>query len=1015
MNALTEKFVFALAEVSFGVSVVLIAVFALLPLIHKKFRAKWCYWFWLIIALRLIIPFNIHLDNAPIRLYREEAKSSLSMPLYEEEQGFEHKNSGDSLEQIPAVEESRAEPSAASPQTPPQKAEQSRAVVKIDKTAAIKVVAVIWALGTAICLGTQLWSYKKFLDFVRRWAIPAKKERTVAIFQSCLKESRAGMRLSLAVCPGVESPMVTGFFQTVLLLPTEDYSEEQLAMIIRHELVHYKRKDIAYKMLLMLATAVHWFNPLVWIMQNQANKDLELACDEAATAGMDGTQLAEYGKTLLSVAARKNFRPAAFTTCFYEREGTMKKRIKGLFAGKKRRGTLALLLAFVLALAACTLVACSKKETEQPQTHIETLDGTDYDLTDINEAIGYAVNKSEKSDAQYSVCAFKILYVNEDESMAEAYVYKKCCGFCYINDALTLSSDGEGFAKLNFKKTASGESSVYTVDAISEISESELPPEAKAAVTPGVAEELLREIEQNARAYDKGRSTAILFEMPELKNLPISDTAAALLRQANPEYPDWIGSIERALDGEEIRFETIWTEKSKGCGTVEFIKTDEAKNELSHIIYSVNGDKVELISQKSDTKNGESSPSSAENTSKPQQSDSGTYKYTLCTNEANTVLKSENIKAKTEKAYADWKSYMESYFVSGMNITSFSAWQPNDLKKPVELTKNDVKSIIGLLASVNISPNTPPNDPNPPTGGGWQISWTDSSGEQYYASYNGRYVYFITSADGGKTSIYTESDDGGIGNYLWALEFSKTHNAAAVLKESSFYRREKITAIYAVDGENAAFVQVADSDFVLAAAWLKNTVMQKSWHDETEKSFLIVTENDKYTVWLEETAPEYVFDLWQNTVKSGTKLARWLAYMSPAKVESIVYVGSIYPENEDGFKNASWYSAKAVAEYGEDTVSAEVLKVAEYLQKNTAVKKTVSTTDGFTEDGMRWEMTLKFTTGVSYNLKYCGKSLEVYTSDLDRTIYYEVDTSFGKGVAKLIYSLKTSELNPYMG
>ena len=72
------------------------------------------------------------------------------MPLYEEEQGFEHENSGNSLEQIPAVEESRAEPSAASPQTPPQKAEQSQTVVKIDKTAAIKVVAVIWALGTAI-------------------------------------------------------------------------------------------------------------------------------------------------------------------------------------------------------------------------------------------------------------------------------------------------------------------------------------------------------------------------------------------------------------------------------------------------------------------------------------------------------------------------------------------------------------------------------------------------------------------------------------------------------------------------------------------------------------------------------------------------------------------------------------------------------------------------------------------------------------------------------------------------
>ena len=67
--------------------------------------------------------------------------------------------------------------------------------------------------------------------------------------------------------------MVTGFFQTVLLLPREDYSEQELEMIIRHELVHYKRHDIAYKMLLMFAVAVHWFNPLVWIMTQEANKD----------------------------------------------------------------------------------------------------------------------------------------------------------------------------------------------------------------------------------------------------------------------------------------------------------------------------------------------------------------------------------------------------------------------------------------------------------------------------------------------------------------------------------------------------------------------------------------------------------------------------------------------------------------------------------------------------------------------------------------------------------------------
>lgn len=60
-------------------------------------------------------------------------------------------------------------------------------------------------------------------------------------------------------------------------------------------------------------------------------------------------------------------------------------------------------------------------------------------------------------------------------------------------------------------------------------------------------------------------------------------------------------------------------------------------------------------------------------------------------------------------------------------------------------------------------------------------------------------------------------------------------------------------------------------------------------------------------------------------------------------------------------------------------------------------------------------MTVNFTTGVYYNIKYSGKSLEIYTSDLDRTIYYEVSPSFGKGVAKLMYSLETAERNPYTG
>ena len=1024
MIVLAEKFISCLGEVSLGVSFLLLAIFALLPLIREKYRAKWCYLLWLALAIRLIIPFNIHIPNAPVKLYRENAQSGLSMQLYEDEYALEHELVSEKIPQQNfehAEGESAADASVQQPtaevSAPQPAAEQPAAAAGSELKAKIstaELLTIIWAAGAALYVGVQLACYINFFRYVSRWASPPKNEATRRIFESCTRKMCAGVRLSLAVCSGIESPMVTGFFQTVLLLPREDYSEQELEMIIRHELVHYKRHDIAYKMLLMFAVAVHWFNPLVWIMAQEANKDLELACDEAATAGMNGDERAEYGRALISAAATRNFRPAAFTTCFYEKEGTIKKRIKNRFANGKSRGTATLCIALAAVLTVCALVACGK--TEQPETpsYIEELDGESYDLTFFDEAVSLAVNSAGAlENSQYTVRAFRIFDTIEHDDFAEAYIYEKCCGFCYVNDVLTLCGDEEGFVKLSFKKEpAGGEKTAYIFDKREAVGGEKLPFEAPSTPDESLDAELFTEIEAKAATY----GGTVLFEKPELDYLPISAAAAELLRKANPDYPNWIGSIERAFGETTLRFETKWDEKSEGSGTVELIKTDFAGKELAHIVYSVNGDRVELVLQSAVGESSASQASSpAASSLAPQESKPKEYRYILWTIEANSVQRVSETAMKYKKSYADWKSFMESYVLSGAEIKSFSAWTLNDLKEPAELTKNDVESIIGLLASVTASPKEPPNDPNPPTGGGWEISWTDFSGAQFYASYNGRYIYFQTSADNTETTIYADTNDGGVGSYLWALEAGKNHNAASMLKNNSFYGGHKITAIYAVDEENAAFVQVADSDFALAEVWLKNVIMQRSYHDESEKSFLIATEGGKSVVWLEETAPKYVSALWESTVQTGTKLARWLAYMSPDKAESIVYEGRISPKNEDGFKNVGWDSAKAAEEYGKDKVAAEVLKAAEYLQRNAVIKKSVSKPDGITEDGLGWAMTINFTTGVYYKLEYSKSYLEIYTSDLDRTIYYEVSPSFGKGVAKLMYSLETAERNPYTG
>ena len=50
-------------------------------------------------------------------------------------------------------------------------------------------------------------------------------------------------------------------------------------MIIEHEKTHKRRGDLWYKLILLAARSIHWFNPLVYVMVNMAQRDLEYSCD----------------------------------------------------------------------------------------------------------------------------------------------------------------------------------------------------------------------------------------------------------------------------------------------------------------------------------------------------------------------------------------------------------------------------------------------------------------------------------------------------------------------------------------------------------------------------------------------------------------------------------------------------------------------------------------------------------------------------------------------------------------
>ena len=140
-------------------------------------------------------------------------------------------------------------------------------------------------------------------------------------------------------------------------------------MIFRHELIHWRRKDLWYKLLLLAARSIHWCNPLVWRMAKRAERDLEISCDSMAVQGRDAAYRKAYGLMILQEAERSIEKQAALTTCFTDGKRALQERLVEIMNQSKRKKGMALVsVMLVLTLTCGCLISCGKDEKASEST-----------------------------------------------------------------------------------------------------------------------------------------------------------------------------------------------------------------------------------------------------------------------------------------------------------------------------------------------------------------------------------------------------------------------------------------------------------------------------------------------------------------------------------------------------------------------------------------------------------------------------------------------------------------------
>lgn len=347
-----ETFLLNLLKTSLLGSLAILAMLVLKPLWRERYRAKTRCWLWLALAAFLLLPIDFSVKNAPV-----QAAPPKDYTLFVGTDKTAIQSTDNLFGDM--AEKSGQSPSAVRDtiiQRPVTNPEQKT-------TRYIPVTTILfygYLAGAAAFLLYQGVSYALFRRTVRRW----KRDVARADYAAMLSDTARDLGVSapeMIVCEAISTPAVTGLLRPRLLLPHERYDVQELRYILRHELCHLKRRDMLFKLVLLAANAMHWFNPVVYLMLRQADEDIELACDSAATDGLELPERAAYSRTLLA-AVQSSVRALPATTCFGGTVERLKRRITNVLGAQKKRGLGVVALVLALTLTAGCAVSWGSRD-----------------------------------------------------------------------------------------------------------------------------------------------------------------------------------------------------------------------------------------------------------------------------------------------------------------------------------------------------------------------------------------------------------------------------------------------------------------------------------------------------------------------------------------------------------------------------------------------------------------------------------------------------------------------------
>lgn len=368
-----ERMFQAILEISlFAIPVILVLALCA-NLLGKRYGAKWRYLIWLVVAVRLCVPIQLSLPGRMevMQIQVLSVQSGTREVLAQRTPDyFVQKETNEPIQQ-PSVERTQTV------------SEEKNDIFDF----LLAYPYVLWLCGVLGFLAWQGWKYYDFRRMLKRSRRKIMDASVLDTYYSLCREMGMEKRPAIYFCEALPSPLCVGFFQTTVYLNSEEREPAEMRLILKHELTHCKRKDLWFKGILLLARALHFFNPFVHGMARLAEKDMELSCDLAVMADCGMAEREAYSMAILRTVRETKSKNMQMSTAFSGGKEELKMRFENIFDMTQKKRGIALFLAAALVVCGGTaFVGCAESETAE-----KTLSGTvygDYTEETVHELYG---------------------------------------------------------------------------------------------------------------------------------------------------------------------------------------------------------------------------------------------------------------------------------------------------------------------------------------------------------------------------------------------------------------------------------------------------------------------------------------------------------------------------------------------------------------------------------------------------------------------------------------------------